>query len=63
MTAEAAPTKETTTAVCEVVDLVKHFGPVHAVDGLSLRVDPGEVVALVGESGSGTGAAESRAWV
>jgi peptide/nickel transport system ATP-binding protein len=36
-----------------VVDLVKHFGPVHAVDGLSLRVDPGEVVALVGESGSG----------
>jgi oligopeptide/dipeptide ABC transporter ATP-binding protein len=49
MTTEAAPT----TAVCEVVDLVKHFGPVHAVDGLSLRVDPGEVVALVGESGSG----------
>jgi oligopeptide/dipeptide ABC transporter ATP-binding protein len=42
-----------TTAVCEVVDLVKHFGPVHAVDGLSLRVDPGEVLALVGESGSG----------
>src|SRR3954452_14328274 len=49
MSTEAA----TTTAVCEVVDLVKHFGPVHAVDGLSLRVDPGEVVALVGESGSG----------
>jgi oligopeptide/dipeptide ABC transporter ATP-binding protein len=42
-----------TNPVCEVVDLVKHFGPVHAVDGLSLRVDPGEVVALVGESGSG----------
>jgi oligopeptide/dipeptide ABC transporter ATP-binding protein len=39
--------------VCEVVDLVKHFGPVHAVDGLSLTVRPGEVVALVGESGSG----------
>jgi oligopeptide/dipeptide ABC transporter ATP-binding protein len=39
--------------VCEVVDLVKHFGPVRAVDGLSLRVDPGKVVALVGESGSG----------
>jgi oligopeptide/dipeptide ABC transporter ATP-binding protein len=53
MTAEVAESAETTTAVCEVVDLVKHFGPVHAVDGLSLRVDPGEVVALVGESGSG----------
>ncbi|HEX4472696.1 MAG TPA: oligopeptide/dipeptide ABC transporter ATP-binding protein [Nocardioides sp.] len=39
--------------VCEVVDLVKHFGPVHAVDGLSLSVGSGEVVALVGESGSG----------
>jgi oligopeptide/dipeptide ABC transporter ATP-binding protein len=42
-----------TEPVCEVVDLVKHFGPVHAVDGLSLEVAPGEVVALVGESGSG----------
>ncbi|MDQ1626908.1 MAG: hypothetical protein QOI54_652 [Actinomycetota bacterium] len=39
--------------VCEVVDLVKHFGPVRAVDGISLHVDPGTVVALVGESGSG----------
>ncbi len=42
-----------TAPVCEVVDLVKHFGPVHAVDGMSLEVGPGEVVALVGESGSG----------
>ena len=41
------------TPVCEVVDLVKHFGPVRAVDGVSLRVDPAKVVALVGESGSG----------
>ena len=41
------------TPVCEVENLVKHFGPVRAVDGVSLRVDPGQVVALVGESGSG----------
>ena len=53
MTTPVTQDPETGAAVCEVVDLVKHFGPVHAVDGLSLRVDPGEVVALVGESGSG----------
>ncbi|HEU0237799.1 MAG TPA: oligopeptide/dipeptide ABC transporter ATP-binding protein [Micromonosporaceae bacterium] len=39
--------------VLEVVDLVKHFGPVRAVDGVSLTVAEGEVVGLVGESGSG----------
>ncbi|MDQ3383606.1 MAG: ATP-binding cassette domain-containing protein, partial [Actinomycetota bacterium] len=29
------------------------FGNVHAVKGVTLAVQPGEVVALVGESGSG----------
>jgi peptide/nickel transport system ATP-binding protein len=37
----------------EVDDLVMHFGPVRAVDGVSLRIDEGKVLALVGESGSG----------
>jgi peptide/nickel transport system ATP-binding protein/oligopeptide transport system ATP-binding protein len=41
----------------EVEDLRVSFtteeGVVHAVDGVSLRADPGEVVAVVGESGCG----------
>ena len=47
----------------EIVDLVRHFpvrnafgrrtGWLHAVDGVSLRVWPGETVGLVGESGCG----------
>ncbi|GAA3539654.1 oligopeptide/dipeptide ABC transporter ATP-binding protein [Kribbella ginsengisoli] len=37
----------------ELENLVMHFGPVRAVDGVSLRIPKGSVVALVGESGSG----------
>ncbi|HVP15159.1 MAG TPA: ATP-binding cassette domain-containing protein, partial [Terriglobales bacterium] len=51
-------------ALLEVRDLVKHFpvrggilgragGHVHAVDGVSLDIGPGEVLGLVGESGCG----------
>lgn len=39
--------------VLELEDLVMHFGPVRAVDGVSLAIAAGRVTALVGESGSG----------
>ncbi|GLZ40275.1 oligopeptide/dipeptide ABC transporter ATP-binding protein [Actinokineospora sp. NBRC 105648] len=42
-----------TAPALELVDLVMHFGAVRAVDGVSLTIQPGQVMALVGESGSG----------
>ncbi len=45
------------TLLLEVEDLVTHFrtevGTVHAVDGVSLRLDRGKTLGIVGESGSG----------
>jgi phosphonate C-P lyase system protein PhnK len=41
------------TPLLEVESLVKHFGDVRAVDGVSLTLCPGETLALVGESGCG----------
>lgn len=37
----------------EVRSLVKTFGPVRAVDGVDLRVAPGEIVAFLGPNGAG----------
>ena len=37
----------------EIVDVHKHFGPVHANRGASLSVGRGEIHALVGENGAG----------
>ena len=40
-------------SLLQVQNLVKHFGPVRAVDGISFDVEAGETLALVGESGCG----------
>jgi simple sugar transport system ATP-binding protein len=37
----------------EMLDMVKHFPGVKAVDGVTLRVKKGEIHALVGENGAG----------
>ncbi len=36
-----------------VDDLRKDYGPLHAVDGLSFSIEPGEVFALLGPNGAG----------
>lgn len=41
------------TPILEALGLALRFGPVRALDGVSLALWPGEVVAIVGESGSG----------
>ena len=44
----------TTEPLLDITDLVVRFGPVRAVDGVSLQLPPGPFgLALVGESGSG----------
>jgi ABC-2 type transport system ATP-binding protein len=48
----AAPANPTSPAV-ELTGVTKTFGPVRAVDDLSLRIEPGEVVAFLGPNGAG----------
>ena len=42
-----------TNPVIEAVALTKTFGPTIAVDSVSMRIDVGEIVALLGKNGAG----------
>ncbi|MEM9437895.1 MAG: ATP-binding cassette domain-containing protein, partial [Pseudomonadota bacterium] len=37
----------------EVHDLHKHFGGFHAVDGATLKIEPGSITGLIGPNGAG----------
>jgi simple sugar transport system ATP-binding protein len=39
--------------ILELENISKHFGAIHAVNEVSLTLDPGEVVGLMGDNGAG----------
>src|SRR6187549_2019942 len=42
-----------TAAALDLEDLAVQFGGVHAIDGVTLSIAPGELVGLIGPNGSG----------
>ncbi|MDP4119965.1 MAG: amino acid ABC transporter ATP-binding protein [Bacillota bacterium] len=40
-------------ALIRVIDLEKHYGSLHALDGITTEINKGEVVVVIGPSGSG----------
>jgi ABC-2 type transport system ATP-binding protein len=46
-------TEQTEKPVIEIKSLVKHFGPIHAVQGISFSLNKGEVLGFLGPNGAG----------
>src|SRR5258707_1160320 len=40
-------------AILELTNISKHFGAIHALDDVSLTLDQGQVVGLMGDNGAG----------
>ena len=53
MDTRGAPEHHQVTPVLEARGIVKHFGAVKALNGVDFTVNPGEVVALIGDNGAG----------
>jgi branched-chain amino acid transport system ATP-binding protein len=53
MSAPGASASEPRPAVLELDDVRVHYGPIEALHGVSLRVDAGSIVTLIGANGAG----------
>src|SRR3954451_7978417 len=52
-TTTPAPASRRTPLAVDATDLRKGFGIVRAVDGVTLKVRPGEILAFLGQNGAG----------
>ena len=53
MTATAATADDTSQSMLVLDDVNTYYGNIHALQGISLRVEPGEIVTLIGANGAG----------